>query len=110
MIALSAACSPTPQCSGDVPLQNGAVLAGRHAIPGIRGGAPPLHCSPETAAPTPEADTTAREVLRLKRAVFGLREDLDRQRALLGLLRTDLASIYGLVRLLVEREQAKRGE
>ncbi|HET7526932.1 MAG TPA: hypothetical protein VFK10_13410 [Burkholderiaceae bacterium] len=51
----------------------------------------------------------AREVQKLRRAIFGLRDDLAQQRVALGLLRTDLASIYGVVRLLheiaVERRQ-----
>lgn len=45
----------------------------------------------------------ARELERLKRAIFGLRDDFARQRVELDLMRRDLASAYAMLRLLVER-------
>ncbi|MCL4738099.1 MAG: hypothetical protein KJZ81_07815 [Burkholderiaceae bacterium] len=48
-------------------------------------------------------DPTARELERLKRALFALRDDLSRQRVELDLMRRDLASAYAMLRLLVER-------
>lgn len=58
-----------------------------------------------TAAPAgAESVDIGREVERLKRAVFGLRDDLGRQRVELDLMRRDLASAYAMLRLLVERQ------
>lgn len=54
-------------------------------------------------------DPTAREVERLKRAVFGLRDDLSRQRIELDLMRRDVASAYAMLRLLVERRAEGEG-
>lgn len=54
----------------------------------------------------PAPPDVAREVDKLKRAVFGLRDDLARQRVELDLMRRDLSSAYAMLRLLVER----RGE
>jgi hypothetical protein len=51
----------------------------------------------------------AREVERLKRAVFGLRDDLSRQRIELDLMRRDVASAYAMLRLLVERRAEGEG-
>lgn len=48
-------------------------------------------------------DPTARELERLKRALFGVRDDFARQRVELDLMRRDLASAYAMLRLLVER-------
>ena len=50
-----------------------------------------------------DAPDAGRELERLKRAVFGLRDDLARQRVELDLMRRDLASAYAMLRLLVER-------
>lgn len=45
----------------------------------------------------------AREFEKLRRAFYGVRDDLARQRIELDLMRRDLASAYAMLRLLVER-------
>lgn len=51
----------------------------------------------------PATCDAARELERLKRALFAVRDDFARQRVELDLMRRDLASAYALLRLLVER-------
>jgi ribosomal protein L29 len=55
-------------------------------------------------APAVERDELARELEKLKRTIFGLRDDMARQRVEMQLMRQDVAAVYGLARLLVDRQ------
>lgn len=49
------------------------------------------------------APEVARELDKLKRAVFSVRDELGRQRVEMDLMRRDLAANYAMLRMLVER-------
>lgn len=53
-------------------------------------------------------DEVRREVDKLRRHAYGLRDDLAKQGVELGLMRQDLAAIYGLLRLLLDRSGEPR--
>lgn len=55
-------------------------------------------------APATAAAESARELDRLRRALLAVRDDLARQRVELDLMRRDIGAIYGMLRLLVERQ------
>jgi hypothetical protein len=55
-------------------------------------------------ASAPGASDPARELDRLRRALLAVRDDLARQRVELDLMRRDIGAIYGMLRLLVERQ------